>query len=41
MPPWPDHPHGRLARATTELGLANLVTTMRRLAWFELRSDPA
>jgi IS5 family transposase len=30
-----------LARATTKLGLANLVTNMRRLAWFELRPDPA
>ena len=27
-----------LARATTRLGLANLVTNMRRLAWFEARS---
>jgi transposase, IS5 family len=26
-----------LARATTRLGLANLVTNMRRLAWFETR----
>jgi IS5 family transposase len=26
-----------LARATTRLGLANLVTNMRRLAWFEAR----
>jgi hypothetical protein len=26
-----------LARATTKLGLANLVTNMRRLVWFELR----
>lgn len=30
-----------LARATTKLGLANLVTNMRRLAWFELRPEPA
>jgi transposase, IS5 family len=30
-----------LARATTKLGLANLVTNMRRLAWFELRPRPA
>jgi IS5 family transposase len=30
-----------LARATTKLGLANLVTNMRRLAWFELRPQPA
>jgi transposase, IS5 family len=30
-----------LARARTKLGLANLVTNMRRLAWFELRPDPA
>jgi len=30
-----------LARATTKLGLANLVTNMRRLAWLELRPDPA
>jgi transposase, IS5 family len=29
------------ARAATRLGLANLVTNMRRLAWFELRPDPA
>jgi transposase, IS5 family len=30
-----------LARATTKLGLANLVTNMRRLAWFEARPAPA
>jgi hypothetical protein len=30
-----------LARARTKLGLANLVTNMRRLAWFELRPQPA
>jgi transposase, IS5 family len=30
-----------LARATTKLGLANLVTNMRRLAWFELHPQPA
>ncbi len=30
-----------LARATTKLGRANLVTNMRRLAWFELRPGPA
>jgi transposase, IS5 family len=30
-----------LARATARLGLANLVTNMRRLAWFETRSVPA
>jgi IS5 family transposase len=30
-----------LARATTKLGLANLVTNMRRLAWLELRPRPA
>ena len=30
-----------LARATTKLGLANLVTNMRRLAGFELRPEPA
>ena len=30
-----------LARATTRLGLANLVTNMRRLAWFELHPQPA
>jgi IS5 family transposase len=30
-----------LARATTKLGLANLVTNMRRLAWFETRAAPA
>jgi IS5 family transposase len=30
-----------LARATTKLGLANLVTNMRRLAWCELRAEPA
>jgi IS5 family transposase len=30
-----------LARATTKLGLANLVTNMRRLAWFEMRPEPA
>jgi transposase, IS5 family len=29
-----------LARATTRLGLANLVTNMRRLAWFETRLAP-
>jgi transposase, IS5 family len=29
-----------LARARTKLGLANLVTNMRRLAWFEMRPDP-
>jgi IS5 family transposase len=28
-----------LARATTKLGLANLVTNMRRLAWLELRPE--
>ena len=30
-----------LARATTRLGLANLVTNMRRLAWLALRPLPA
>ncbi len=30
-----------LARATTKLGLANLVTNMRRLTWLELRPQPA
>ena len=30
-----------LARATTRLGLANLVTNMRRLAWFATRPAPA
>ena len=30
-----------LARATTRLGLANLVTNMRRLVWFESRTAPA
>jgi IS5 family transposase len=30
-----------LARAITKLGLANLVTNMRRLAWFETRAAPA
>jgi hypothetical protein len=30
-----------LARATTRLGLANLVTNMRRLAWFGTRLVPA
>jgi IS5 family transposase len=30
-----------LARATARLGLANLVTNMRRLAWFETRPAPA
>ena len=30
-----------LARATTKPGLANLVTNMRRLVWFELRPQPA
>jgi transposase, IS5 family len=30
-----------LARARTKLGLANLVTNMRRLVWFELRPEPA
>jgi IS5 family transposase len=30
-----------LARATTKLGLANVVTNMRRLAWLELRPEPA
>ena len=30
-----------LARATTRLGLANLVTNMRRLVWFERRTAPA
>jgi IS5 family transposase len=30
-----------LVRATTKLGLANLVTNMRRLAWFESRAAPA
>jgi IS5 family transposase len=30
-----------LARATTRLGLANLVTNMRRLAWLEMRPLPA
>ena len=30
-----------LARATTKLGLANLVTNMRRLAWFVTRPEPA
>jgi IS5 family transposase len=29
-----------LARATTKLGLANLVTNMRRLAWFKMRPEP-
>jgi IS5 family transposase len=29
-----------LARATTRLGLANLVTNMRRLVWFETRAAP-
>ena len=29
-----------LPRATTKLGLANLVTTMRRLVWFETRAAP-
>jgi hypothetical protein len=41
MPARPDHPQVGLARATTKLGLANLVTNMRRLAWFELRPQPA
>jgi IS5 family transposase len=30
-----------LARATARLGLANLVTNMRRLVWFETRAAPA
>jgi hypothetical protein len=30
-----------LARARTKLGLANLISNMRRLAWFELRPDRA
>src|ERR687898_783406 len=30
-----------LARATTKLGLANLVTNMRRLVWFATRPAPA
>jgi hypothetical protein len=30
-----------LARAATRLGLANLVTNMTRLAWFETRTAPA
>jgi hypothetical protein len=30
-----------LARATTKLGLANLVTNMRRLAWLQSRPAPA
>ena len=30
-----------LARATARLGLANLVTNMRRLVWFETRATPA
>ena len=30
-----------IARATARLGLANLVTNMRRLVWFETRSVPA
>src|SRR5688572_2339686 len=30
-----------LARATTRLGLANLVTNMRRLVWFATRAAPA
>jgi transposase, IS5 family len=30
-----------LARARTKLGLANLVTNLRRLAWFELRPESA
>jgi IS5 family transposase len=30
-----------LARATAKLGLANLVTNLRRLVWFETRSAPA
>jgi IS5 family transposase len=30
-----------LARAKTKLGLANLVTNMRRLVWFETRAAPA
>jgi transposase, IS5 family len=30
-----------LARATARLGLANLVTNMRRLAWFATRAAPA
>jgi hypothetical protein len=30
-----------LARARAKLGLANLVTNMRRLAWFEARPTPA
>ncbi|HEX6113842.1 MAG TPA: hypothetical protein VFZ10_16175 [Geminicoccaceae bacterium] len=29
-----------LARANTRLGLAKLVTNMRRLAWFETRMAP-
>ena len=30
-----------LARATTKLVLANLVTNVRRLVWFERRPQPA
>jgi IS5 family transposase len=30
-----------LARAKTKLGLANLITNMRRLVWFETRAAPA
>jgi IS5 family transposase len=30
-----------LARAKTRLGLANLITNMRRLVWFETRAAPA
>ena len=30
-----------LARAKTKLGLANLVTNLRRLVWFETRAAPA
>jgi IS5 family transposase len=30
-----------LARARTKLGLANLVTNLRRLAWFEMRPQAA
>ena len=30
-----------LARATTKLGLANLVTNKTRLAWFATRAAPA
>jgi IS5 family transposase len=30
-----------LARAKTKLGLANLVTNMRRLVWFDARAAPA